>query len=184
MDLAPLLAHHVRALVDGLDIGDDTLTDALTTLVGHLETAVSSYLGLRLSLVIDGWPVTLTAFPPFDGARPVTSLRLALSALGPGFEPGSQIVFYAGTPGTFVDLAADFAYLHGPRPPVAINVDLPPPTGVSGFSGLAEFATINQALGVLLERGHDPDRARSTLRLRASAAGLDLPGYAALLLEE
>lgn len=204
MDLSTVLGRHLHDLVDGLGTDDGILTDAMAVLVGDLGAAVSSYLGLRLSLVLDGWPVTLSAFPPLDGGRPVTSLRLALSGLDRGFDAASHVVFYAGTPGAFVDLAADFAYLHGQgwgrdptglpvamddpaagdghRALVVLDVDLPPPTVVAGFTGLAEYAAINRALGVLLERGHPPDQARAALHHGASVAGMDLPGYAAGLL--
>lgn len=182
MDPAIVLSSHVAALVDGLGTDDDALADALTALVGHLDSAVSSYLGLRLSLVLDGFPITLTAFA-LGGRRPVASLRLALPSLGPGFGPASQIMFYAGTPGTFVDLAADLAHLDE-RPSVALDVELPPPTVVPGFTGLAEYATVNRAVGVLIARGEDPDQAGATLRRRAGAAGLDVPAYSARLLGE
>ncbi|HWJ52434.1 MAG TPA: ANTAR domain-containing protein, partial [Propionibacteriaceae bacterium] len=39
-----------------------------------------------------------------------TSLRVGFAALGPGFDGESGVVFYAATPGAFVDLAADFGY--------------------------------------------------------------------------
>lgn len=184
MEPATVVSSHVSALVDGLGADDDTLADALTALVGHLDAAMSSYLGLRLSLVLDGIPITFTAFSSSrDGQPPVTSLRLTLPSLGPGFDPASQVMFYAGTPGTFVDLAADLAHLHG-RPPVALDVELPPPTVVPGFTGLTEYATVNRAVGVLMARGQDPGQAGATLRRRAGAAGLDVPACAARLLEE
>jgi hypothetical protein len=160
---------------------------------------VSSYLGLRLTLVIDGWPVTLTAFGDIDGVGPVTSLRLSLSVLGPAFDPQSRVVFYAGTPGAFVDLAADLSYLQrwrgsagtadaanddgdGHRPAVALDGDLPAESVAPGFSGLTEYGTINRAVGVLIGRGHQPQRAHVTLRRAAAARGLALPAYAAQLL--
>ena len=43
---------------------------------------------------------------------------------------------------------------------------------------------INQAVGVLIERGHSPDHARAALRRDAAMDGLDLPDYAARLIEE
>ena len=114
MDLPSDLAAHLRDLVESIGAGD-TLSGPLAALVEDLRTAVSSYQGLRLTLVLEGWPVTLTAFDYIDGERPAASLRLALSELGPGFDPQSWIVFYAGTPGAFVDLAADLDYTHRVR---------------------------------------------------------------------
>ena len=183
MDLPTALDHHLSEIVDGLENDEDSLIDALAALVTELRAAVSLYLGFRLCLVLDGWPVTLTAFPASDGPAPVTSMRLDLAGFGGGVDPADRIVFYAGTPGTFVDLAADYAYLHD-LSSVALDVELPPPTVVSGVTGLTELMTINRALGVLLERGQGLEQARVTLHRRAGAAGMDLPGYAARLLGE
>jgi hypothetical protein len=53
----------------------------------------------------------LTAFPSLqEGDSIKTSLRVAFAALGSGFDGQSRVVFYAATPGAFVDLAADFGY--------------------------------------------------------------------------
>jgi hypothetical protein len=172
----------------------------VVALVEDLRTAVSSYQGLRLTLALDSWSITLTAFADTDGQRPATSLRVALTDLGPGFDPQSRIVFYAGTPGAFVDLSADLDHVHrlgrpdtayaadgnrgGHQPAVQLDVDLPPESVVSGFSGLDEYATINRAVGMLIDRGHHPDRVHSLLRRGAATEGLALPVYAARLLAE
>ena len=191
MDLPSDLASRLRDLVQSIGSGDETLTNSLSALSSLLETAVSCYLGFRLTLVLDGWPITLTAFSVDEGARAATSLRLNLAGQGPGFDPDSEIVFYAGTPGAFVDLAADIEYLlrqgqpvdgDGHRPAVALDTDLPPVDVVSGLAGLAEYATINRAMGLLVGRGQDPDQARATLRRDATSSGLDLHHYAAQLL--
>jgi hypothetical protein len=193
VDLPSALASHLRDLVESVGAGDDTVVDSLDGLTGHLRTAVSSYHGLRLTLVLDEWPVTLTAFSVIDGERPVTSLRLNLSSQGSGFDPDSQVVLYAGTPGAFVDLAADIDYLYrerpsvdgdGHRPPVALDIDLPPFTLVSGFAGLTEYATINRAVGLLIGRGQDPAHARDTLHREAATNGLALHQYAARLVNQ
>ncbi|HLL61588.1 MAG TPA: hypothetical protein VK401_00965 [Propionibacteriaceae bacterium] len=199
MDLPTDLPSHLRGLVEGSGLGDDSaIIDSLTALAVHLRTAVSSYLGLRLTLVLDGWPVTLTAFGDIDGVRPSASLRVALSSMEPGFDPESRIVLYAGSPGAFVDLASDLAYLqrlhgagnaatdvdgNGRQPAVALDADLPPDSTASGLSGLTEYEVINQAVGVLIGRGHSSDHARAALRRAAATDGLALPDYAARLVE-
>jgi hypothetical protein len=72
---------------------------------------VPSYRGLHLTLVEDGHPVSLAAFLKSEGAESITaSLRIPFPALGPGFDHASGVVFYAATPGAFVDLAADLGY--------------------------------------------------------------------------
>jgi hypothetical protein len=201
VDLPTDLPSYLHDLVDIIGVGDDrALTDSLTALAIDLQTAVPSYLGLQVTLFLDGWPVSLTAFGDIDGARPATSLRLSLSSMGPGFDPGSRIVFYAERPGAFVDLAADVGYLQrvrgpgnpanavdgdrdGQQPAVALDVDLPPVSVISGLSGLREYVVINQAMGMLIERGHRPDHARAALRRAAAIDGLALPDYAARLVE-
>jgi hypothetical protein len=192
VDLLGALASHLRGLVDNLGTEDDTLTDSLEALASLLVAVVPSYLGFRLTLVIDGWPITLTEFSVLDGERPATSLRLNLSTQGSGFDPDSQIVLYAANPGAFVDLAADIDYLHrqgepddghGPRPAVALDIDLPPITLVSGFLGLNEYETVNRAIGMLIQRGQEPAEARATLHRDARASGLAVHLYADQLLE-
>ena len=42
---------------------------------------------------------------------------------------------------------------------------------------------INQAVGVLIDRGHSSDHARATLRRAAARDGLALPDYAARLVK-
>lgn len=159
---------------------------------------VASYSGLRLTLVRDGRPVTLTAFPVADGKPPATSLRVVLATLGVGFDPKSEIVLYGHTPGAFVDLAADLAYLdrRGRMPDPArhagvdhpagltLDGDLPPVSVVSGLSGLTEYSDFNRAVGVLMVSGQTPAEAHGTLRGEATATGMSLPGYLARLLEE
>ena len=190
MDLLLELASHLRGLVESIGVGDGMLTGSVAALDGDLRAAVSSYQGLRLTLVLDGWPITLTAFVEIDGVPPATSLRLALSVLGPGFDPSSRIVFYAGRSGALTDLAADLGYLHRRMPsadspgrrPIVLDADLPPESVVSGLSGLAEYVAVQRATGVLLGRGHSPDRAQATLRHAAKAGGVTVPEYAARLL--
>ena len=192
MDLPSDLASRLRDLVQSIGSGEETLTDSLDALASLLVAVVPSYLGFRLTLVVDEWPITLTAFSVVDGERPATSLRLNLSTQGSGFDPDSQIVLYAANPGAFVDLATDIDYLHrqgyagdghGTRQAVALDIDLPPITLVSGFVGLTEYETVNRALGMLIQRGQEPAEARATLRREARTNGLAVHRYADQLLE-
>ena len=86
-------------------------------------------------------------------------------------------------PRTGPDAHAYAADGDGHRPAAELDVDLPPESVVSGFAGLTEYATINRAVGVLIDRGQPPNRAQATLRRGAAARGLALPAYAAVLLE-
>ena len=110
MDLSTVLLRDLLQLSSHAELDDD-LDTPLASLVESLQTAVPSYRGLHLTILDNGHPVSLTAFLPLhDGDSIKTSLRVGFAALGPGFDGQSRVVFYAATPGAFVDLAADFGY--------------------------------------------------------------------------
>jgi hypothetical protein len=81
---------------------------------------------------------------------------------------------YARRPGAFVDLAADLSWLGGDglsSVPLddALGVDLD-----SSPTGLAQASTINQAIGILIERGFNPAEARGELDDLAARSHRDL----------
>ena len=91
-----------------------------------------------------------------------------------GHAPSVALVFYAATPGTFVDLAADLAWLTG-RPPsdFALDQHLSVPAGSDGGTSLRATSVINQAIGVLIGRGYTPRQAHSKLDTQADGARTD-----------
>jgi hypothetical protein len=95
-----------------------------------------------------------------------------LAAFSPT-ETGSDLVLYAATPGAFIDLAADLNYALGLHPAaLTLDDDLTEPVSGTGITGLTSQSTINQALGVLIDRGHTPEAARQELnRLAALDSG-------------
>lgn len=207
-----LLTRHLHdlgpSLEDALDPDGSAVAESMAPLAASLSAAVTSSRGLQLTLSWLGYPVVLTACPSPtpDGPRGhdtrpdqvVTSLRLPLELIDPQFEVGSQLVFYAGTSGAFVDLAADLTYAltsrasadggdaaaTGQRAAITLDTDLPPPRPTSGVSGVAELSTINHAIGVLIERGHHLDDVQHTLRRHAGAAGLTPYAFAVGLLQD
>lgn len=182
MDFTTVLVMHLHELGGEIGIADAALGAPLTAVTVALETAVPSYVGMQLTVVERGHPVTLTAISTDRTTR--TSLRLPLRVLGPRFDPESRVVLYAGTPGAFVDLAADLRYaLHQQdcEPRIILDAD-GPPSSVSGVSGLYELSTINRAIGVLIGRGHHPDHAGETLRRDAARQGIEPHAYAVRLL--
>jgi hypothetical protein len=204
VELSTGLITQLQELTISIGADDHVVDLALAALVVDLKAAVPSYSGLQLTITQSGFPVVLTRFAELDGSV-VTSLRLQLRLLDVGLEAASRVVFYARTPGTFVDLAADLGYalgdadtmdderkenhdgnpfrqIDGHRPGIELDADLPPPTRVSGLSGLADLSTINRAVGVLIANGHDPDDAHETLREQAAAAGLEPHAWAMWLL--
>ena len=160
-----------------------------------------------MRLVENGHPVSVTAFLNSEYAESITtSLRLPFAAFGSDFDPDSGGVFYAATPGAFVDLAADLGYTldtptttpnarysagdtngggkHNPchrdaHPAIAVDVDLPLTVLESGLTGLDELSTINQAIGFLMDQGHHSEQAPATLRGGAASAGVEPHIFAA-----
>ena len=90
-------------------------------------------------------PFTVTTLA--DGAVAgdiCTSPHVPLSGIGAGHEPATvAVILYAGMPGTFVDLAADLAWLTG-RPPTDFMLDIAEPLPHSmpthGLSGKSFFS--------------------------------------------
>ena len=62
--------------------------------------------------------------------------------------------------------------------------DLPPVSRESGLFGLAEYSTINRAVGILIADGHAPTDGHLELRRRAASAGLEPHSYARKLLTD
>ena len=189
MVLPRTLLAHLHQLAADVDDRPTALTGALTNLATDLGHAVSGYAGVTVTVVQGGHPVVITALVPDRVATVATSLGLPLRLLTPACEDGSRAVFYSATPGSLVDLAADLRHVLSsvatPRSPLLapeLDVDLPPVRTSSGVSGLTELATINRAVGVLLEQGHDPDAALVLLRQRARVTGVPVHVVAAELL--
>jgi hypothetical protein len=222
VDFPTVLLRDLLQLGSSVGLDDDALAAPLVSLVDGLQTAVPSYRGLYLTIADISHPVSLIAFLPVHDIDSInTSLRVGFAALGPGFDGESRVVFYAATPGAFVDLAADFGYAldtpvvtAGTRPGSAdstddggqhsdgrrdydmqhcparrdgdrlilLDADVPPTTTRSGLIGMDQRSTIDRAVGVMIDHGHDPDRAHAALRRQAAAAGVEPHIYAATLL--
>jgi hypothetical protein len=210
VDIPTAVLHDLHHLSRSVGLDDDAVGAPLTATVAALRAAVPSYRGMCLTIVENGHPVTLATFVSSEETESIgASLRLQLAVLAPGFDIDSRIVFYAATPGAFVDLATDLSYAlnlvttndspprssTGPdvdghqgtahndgRGPIVLDGDLPPATLVSGVFGLDGLSTINRAAGILIDQGHHPDQAYAMLRLHAAAAGVAVHMYAARLL--
>jgi hypothetical protein len=175
------LTSSLNELTTALDDPGTDLQAILDVLIDDVSTVVSSFLGLTLTLQLDGFPVTLTAaetdLAPVSGA----SLELTLSPL-PGGGVGGSVVFYARQPGAFVDLATDLQILCAPGGRVVLDGHRPgasDPPHQAGVTGLAELGLVNRAIGVLITRGYTPIEAHAELRRRAADTLHSVPDAAA-----
>ena len=205
MDIPTALFNQLAQFANSVGFDAEILHLPLTNLVADMRAVIPSYRGLQVTILFSDQPVTLTELIPqqTDGAV-TTSLRVPLSLLGPGHDEGSRIIFYASTPGAFVDLAADLGYvlkaavrtdhLDGDRAasdaapyaelPISLVLDgdLSPDLADSGLTGLPELSSINRALGILIDRGHNAGDAYDILLLEATAAGVATHVFAARML--
>ena len=172
MDTPTLLSNHIHNLFSDLAVFDGVaeqpveLDNALTALTEAVKSAAPSYRGLALTLIIDKQPVSVTSAEPGNTSDIATSLRLSLAWV-PSLSADSRITFYASTPGTFVDLAADLAFaLHSHS--IRLDEDIPAAL-VSDLTGVGKLSAINKALGVLVGHGHTLDSAQRELRHMADA---------------
>jgi hypothetical protein len=177
MTMTDELTAQLGALTVVLDEPGADLQTILDVLVDDLSAAVSSFLGLRMTLhPLDECPVTLTTM---DTDPLMAGACLSLSLGRPTSEgQDGTVVFYAGNPGAFVDLAADLQRVHGQ---VHLDDQLPSAgdrTDRPGITGLAEHSVVNQAIGVLITRGHIPGEAYAELRRRAADAVSSVPDAA------
>jgi hypothetical protein len=203
--LPAVLLAHLQDLTVSIGEDDQDLDDTLVALSTALRATAATYCGLRLTIVENQWPVTLTAFTDGHDASVATSLRLPLALVLPAVDPESRVVFFAVTSGAFTDLAADLSYALGGIPvdqaspavdgvdqrgmrgsdqrrAIELDADLPALSRVSELTGLAELTVLNRAIGMLVAQGQDIEQARQLLRRDAAAAGVEPHVYATRIL--
>ena len=173
--VATALAENIRDLFAGLDQSPAQVEESLGSLRRDLKLAVRSSVGLTLTIVMHpDQQITLTSIDHFTKTSDiVTSLRLPMGWAAMG--TGSMIIFYAGVPGAFVDLAADLRYsLRLPPGTIVLDEDTSAPVSESGLTGTTESSTVNQAIGVLIDRGYTPATAGAHLLHHAGGLQRDL----------
>ena len=158
----------------GPDIGE-----TLELLAADARAAVPSFLGLAVTMTVSGEPLAMIAME--DGARPdevTTSLLVPINNTVTSAERGTSVttdislVLFASTPGALVDLAADMTWLSGRDPAqVVLDQHLHLADGTGDSATLADISTVNQAIGVLIARGHPPEQAEQQLDRIAAADG-------------
>lgn len=179
-----MLVADLRDLV--VDLAAHGYTSTTLRMLDHtLRRYVPSTLGVTVDVRTDrgcssAVRITLTrrTVDPYEVAA---SLAVPLDRLSPCLDGAAT--FHASEWGAFDRVAGELA--------AALDIDTDdldlrpgPPTAplVPGVSGLTDFALVNRALGVLLNRGWALEDARAELRRRAEAAGVDLTAAARTVL--
>ena len=175
MEIAVALAADLGILTAALDEPGADVADSLRRLAANTTAAIPTFLGL--SVTVDGIdpPFAFTTFVEGAGAGDVrTSLRLALPGVdGVGLLPALVVVLYAGSPGTFVDLAADLAWLADrPFSDFVLDQHLLVPVERGSTTSLFEMSVINQAVGALIGQGYTPEQAERHLTAEGVVAGI------------
>ena len=185
MTIGAALAADLGILTAALDESGANLLHSLHHLGVDAQAAVPSYLGLSVIVDCSDPPFTFTTLE--DGAADDvrTSLRLTLPGVGDGAASTSvAFVLYARTPGTFVDLTADLAWLTGrPLSDFVLDQHLGVPAGSGTGTYLRTASVINQAIGVLIGRGSTPGQAHRELDTQADGAGTDRHNAAQFILD-
>jgi hypothetical protein len=160
----------LAALTEALD-DDQDLETTLHDFAIAAQLAVASYLGMTVTIIAGGHEISFTVREHQEAEQRIaTSLLIPLTYLAAA-APGSFLVLYAATPGAFVDLAADLSYaLHVEPDELTLDAHLTPANHHSGVTGLVDMSHINQAIGILIERGHTPHSASTELQHLASQA--------------
>lgn len=171
MDFPSSVISQLDTLSEALDDMGDDLHAVLAVLADDLRSVIPSFLGLSITVRMEDQPVTVTAI---DSPTAGASMLLPLAAIS-DLPTNGTLVFYAANPGAFVDLAADARAAYGLDGQVVLDRHLPIRAGSRsrGEQGLLERCQINQAIGVLIDQGYPPDRARAELDRRSAAAGID-----------
>lgn len=191
MKASASLAAALSGLTYALDESDADLTTTLDQFSTAAELAVGSYVGLTVQTTLQRHQLGFTAL--HEEASPadiITSLRMELSpshnpASAPDADPTVVLILYATAPGAFVDLSADLTWLLGSSRGSVIVLDenLVPPTLPALGTSLAVLSVVNQAIGVLIGRGHTPDQAREELERLSRVGGHGLSAGAEQILD-
>ncbi|MEO8751032.1 MAG: hypothetical protein ABI384_11595 [Allobranchiibius sp.] len=154
---------------------------AVLDLAATTRLAVDSFLGLSITItertraLADQVLLRLTLLEdPADPGDITTSLLLPGPADTTQDLPYIQVVLYAATPGAFVDLAADLAFLTGNELDSAgldRHQSLARKPDITGV--IQDESMISEAIGVLIGRGNTREQAHTELDTLAQEATTD-----------
>ncbi|MCV7229564.1 ANTAR domain-containing protein [Mycolicibacterium komossense] len=186
MKITAAMAASLNILTAALDDPGADITHSLDQLTLEATAAIPTYLGLSMLVPQSNPPFTISTLAAgvVDGDIR-TSLRVRLPIAGAGDGLSVAVIFYAGAPGAFVDLAADLTWLTG-RPPADFTLDQH--LGITSWPDttpkLQAVSEINQAIGVLIGRGYSPQQASWELDAQAMNNRTDRHSVARLILDK
>ena len=182
MKITAALAAELEILTAALDEPGTDIGHSLRQLALTAASAITSYLGLSVLVARSDPPFAFTSLA--DGVA-ADDIRTSLQVVLPGIGDALAVVvnLYAGLPGAFVDLAADLAWLTTrPLSDFVLDQHLTVPAPSNNGTQLHAASIINQAVGVLIGRGHTPEQAHLQLDTQAADAGTDRHAAAQLVL--
>lgn len=164
MWITAAVAAQLRLLHEDPGHGRD-LVEGLGRLSRDVALAVPSSLAVTIRLDRPDGEVGISALT--EPAAVLASMAVPLS----GGEPGGLLILRAGAAGAYLLLAEDLTALLGPgHPPAVLDGHLSWPTlGRDPLAVvLADLRSVDRAIGVLADQGHEPSEARRELQRRAT----------------
>ena len=183
MNITTGLATDLRRLTAALDEPGADIAQSLHKMAADTQAAVRTYVGLNVSRSDPLFTFTCLNDGILAGDI-ATSLRLTLPSIGDSWAPPAvALILYAGSPGAFVDLAADLAWLTArPLSDFVLDRHLTIPAGSDSGAQLSAASVINQAIGVLIGFGYTPQKADRRLDTQAAHTGTGRYAAAQLIL--
>ena len=183
MNITTGLATDLRRLTAALDEPGADIAHSLRKMAADTQAAVRTYVGLNVSRSDPLFTFTYLNDGVVAGDI-ATSLRLTLPSIGDSWAPPAvALILYAGSPGAFVDLAADLAWLTArPLSDFVLDQHLTIPAGSDSGAQLSAASVINQAIGVLIGFGYTPQKADRRIDTQAAHTGTGRYAAAQLIL--
>ncbi len=185
-EIAPALGATLAQLTAALDEPGADVAASMAAFAAEAHAAIGSYLGLTVSISGSAPAIPFTTLADSEQTPAIrASLRMLMPPVaGTGADGvGAALILYAGQSGAFVDLAADLAWLTGRElTDFVLDQHLNLPAQPDGTLTLLTASLIDQAIGVLIGRGHTPDQACRELDAYAARAATDRAGAAARIL--
>ncbi|MBJ7289939.1 hypothetical protein [Williamsia sp.] len=186
MTITESLATALATLTQALDQPGADIAVGLDRLTADAAASIPSYKGLSIIVSQSEPPFAVTVLASGNQPGEIrTSLRFTIRAEGGGHEhPPVDLIFYGGSPGTFVDLAADIAWLtNQPLDALTLDEHLTVTAASDIATQLDAASEINQAIGVLIGRGLTPHEAVLRLEQIVGDNATDRHGAARIVLD-